>query len=84
MKIKLWLDNKVAGEYEAELADLAREFAGSDYNRGDYLDWPPARRCGTWLACDKTSTLDPGGVDLILDEWGKLPGDERYPNGLGD
>ncbi len=84
MKIKLWRDNLIANEYEEEVDDIAREFAGSDYNRGDRLDWPPARRCGTWVACDKNSAVDPESIELILEAWGKLPKDERYPNGLED
>lgn len=84
MKIKLWLDNKIAGEYEEEVADLAREFAGSDYNRGSYLDWPANRRLGTWICCEKNSAIDGENIEVILGVWGKLPGDERYPNGLGD
>ena len=84
MKIKLWLENLVANEYEEEVDDLAREFAGSDYNRGARLDWPAARRFGTWIACDKNSAIDPENIDVVLDVWRKLPREEQFPNGLED
>jgi hypothetical protein len=58
-KVKLWRDNRLANEWEAEVSDLVQRFIDSKFNAGDYVQgWPPARRMAVWMEYDAFSVDD--------------------------